>query len=247
MNLREITKPPAALGMRPEHLERAEAILNQGLKDELYYCAVYCILRHGMIVSHGAIGTAQPNATPAIPAAFDTIFDMASVTKSMTGAMIMQCVEEGRIRLSSTVGRLLPEAEGKPLAKVTVRQIATHTSGLPPWLALYKSKEPVLDQILAAGLTTEPGTHYTYSDLGYITLGIILERVLGKPLEVLVQERICKPLGMKDSGYKPDKALWPRCATTAHYIDGQAHYYVGEVHDENALGMGGVAGHAGFF
>jgi serine-type D-Ala-D-Ala carboxypeptidase len=247
MNLNDIIKPPAALGFRPDHLERAVEILKQGLKNDLYSCATYCVMRHGMIVAHGAMGDAQPDAAPPIPAQFDTIFDMASVTKSMTGAMIMQCVEEGRLRLGNTVGRLLPEAEGKPLAKVTVRQIATHTSGLPPWLPLYKSKEPVLDQILAAGLKSEPGTQYVYSDLGYITLGKILERITSTPLDVLVQERICRPLGMKDSGYRPDPSLRPRIAETAHYIDGQKHTLIGEVHDENADGMGGVAGHAGFF
>ena len=247
MNLKDIMKPPVALGFRPEHLDRARELLEKGLKDELYSCAVYCVMRHGMIVAHGAMGNAQPDASPPIPARFDTLFDMASVTKSMTGAMIMQCVEEGKLRLSNTVGRLLPESEGKPLAKVTVRQIASHTSGLPSWLPLYKSKEPVFDQILAAGLKTETGTQYTYSDLGYITLGKILERITGTTLDKLVQERICRPLGMKDSGYTPAPEFHPRCAATAHHVDGQTRMVIGDVHDENALGMGGVAGHAGFF
>ena len=247
MTLKDIIKPPAALGFRPDHLDLARALLEQGLHDQLYSTAVYCIMRHGMIAAHGAMGDAQPDASPPIPARFDTIFDMASVTKSMTGAMVMQCVEEGKLRLSHTVGRLLPEAEGKPLGKVTVRQIASHTSGLPAWLPLYKSPELVFDQILAAGLKTEPGTQYVYSDLGYITLGKILERVTGSPLDQLVQARICEPLGMKDSGYRPDPSRKPRIAATAHHIDGQTRAYIGDVHDENALGMNGVAGHAGFF
>src|SRR5436309_1914178 len=120
MNIKDLIKPPAALGIRGDHLERARELLEQGLKDDLYSCAVYCIMRHGMIVAHGAMGNAQMDAAAPIPAVFDSIFDMASVTKSMTGTMIMQGVEEGRIRLSNTVGRLLPESEGKPLAKVTV-------------------------------------------------------------------------------------------------------------------------------
>ncbi len=247
MNINDLTKSPAALGFRLDHLQRAHDLLVQGVHDDLYSAAVYCILRHGMIVAHGATGNAQPSSAPPVAAAFDTIFDMASVTKSMTGAMIMQCVEEGRLRLTSNVGRLLPEAEGKPLGKVTVRQIATHTSGLPAWLPLYKSSVPVFEQILVAGLKTEPGKQYVYSDLGYITLGKILETVTGTPLDRLVQERICHPLGMKDSGYLPDRALRPRIAATAHHTDDQTHIFVGEVHDENALGMGGVAGHAGFF
>src|SRR5262249_9563816 len=146
----------------------AQELLESGLKEKLYSAAVYVVLRHGMIAAHGAIGLAQPDASPAIPATFDTIFDMASVTKSMTGTMLLQCIEEGRLQLSNTVGYLLPDAAKKPLGKVTVRQLATHVSGLPAWLPLYKSKEPVLEQILAAELKAEPGKQYAYSDLGYI-------------------------------------------------------------------------------
>ena len=108
MNVKDLTKPPASLGFRPEHLARAIDLLQKGLDDKLYSAAVYCVLRHGMIAAHGAMGEAQPDASPPVPAAFDTIFDMASVTKSMTGAMIMQCVEEGRLRLSNTVGHVIP-------------------------------------------------------------------------------------------------------------------------------------------
>jgi CubicO group peptidase (beta-lactamase class C family) len=247
MNFKDLVKPPAALGFRPDHLDRVRDLLQKGHDDKLYSAAVYCVMRHGMIAAHGALGESQPDASPPISTVFDTIFDMASVTKSMTGAMIMQCVEEGRLRLTNTVGRLLPESDGKPLAMVTVRQIATHTSGLPAWMPLYQSKEPVFDQILAAGLKTEPGAAYAYSDLGYITLGKILEKITETPLDRLVQERICKPLGMADSGYRPDPALRPRIAATAHHNDGQTRTYIGEVHDENALGMNGVAGHAGLF
>src|SRR5262249_11371525 len=147
-------------------------------------------------------------------ATFETIFDMASVTKPMTATMLLQCIEEGRLQLSNTVGHLLPEAAHKPLGKITVRQLATHVSGLPPWLPLYKSKEPVLDQIMATELKTEPGKHYAYSDLGYITLGKILERITEQPLEKLVQERLCTPLGMRQSGYKPAASLHAQIAAT---------------------------------
>src|SRR4051812_43838324 len=131
MDVKDLMKPPAALGFRPEHLARARELIDRGLKDQLYSAAVYCVLRHGMGAAHGALGDAQPDGSPPIATRFDTIFDMASVTKSMTGTMVMQCVEEGRLRLNHTVGRYLPEAEGKPLGKTTLRQVASHTSGLP--------------------------------------------------------------------------------------------------------------------
>ena len=247
MNWKELIKPPKSLGFRPDKLQQAHELMDRGLKENLYSAAVYAVLRHGMIAAHGAVGMAQPDASPPIPATFETIFDMASVTKSMTATMLLQCIEEGRIQLSNTVGFLLPEAAGKPFGKVTVRQLATHVSGLPAWLPLYKSKEPVLDQILAAGLKTEPGTAYAYSDLGYITLGKILERITDTSLDKLQRERILEPLDMRQSGYLPDKSLYPRIAETAHYVEGQKRPIVGEVHDENADGMGGIAGHAGFF
>ena len=191
----------------------------------------------------------------------DTIFDMASLTKSFTATLLLQCVEEGLLHLNQEVRQHLPEAEHAPIGPVALHFLATHTSGLPAWKALYKTENGTpLAQILATPLASPPDTKYTYSDLGYITLGYILERVTKQPLETLVQERIFKPLGMTRSGYNPLTSLAPalhsslaatgRADPAEGGIGGKrvnAPRYIGEVHDPNAHGMHGVAGHAGIF
>lgn len=253
MNIKEFSKPPKALGFNADRLQHADEMLQQGIRDHLYSAVSYLIVRHGLVASHGAHGIAQPDATPPIPASIDTIFDMASITKTFTATLLLQCVEEGRLHLNQEVRQHLPEAENAPIGPVALHYLATHTSGLPAWKAVYKRENgEALAQILATPLTAEPGKKYTYSDLGYITLGYLVERVLGKPLATLVQERICQPLGMTHTGYNPAPALHPLIAATgrADIVDGirpNESRYVGDVHDPNAHGMAGVAGHAGLF
>lgn len=253
MNIKELAKPPKALGFRADRLQQADMMLQQGVQDHLYSAVSYLIVRHGQVAAYGAHGLAQPDATPAVPASLDTIFDLASISKTFTSILLLQCVEEGRLHLNQEVRQHLPEAEHAPIGPVAIHHLATHTSGLPAWKAVYKTEngEP-LAQILATPLAAEPGKKYTYSDLGYITIGYLVERVLGKPLATLVQEQICRPLGMTQTGYNPSSELRFLIAATGRAEPVNGHRanqsrYVGEVHDPNAHGMAGVAGHAGIF
>ena len=248
MQLKDLTKPPKALGFDAAHLALAEAHLQRGLADRLYSAAVAVILRHGMIAAQTVLGQAQPDAQPPITTTLDTIFDMASVSKTFTATLLLKSVERGLLQLGQNVKSLLPEAEHSPVGGVTVRQLATHTSGLPAWKALYQTKAPsALADILSTPLAAEPGTKYAYSDLGYITLGEILARIHGKPLSQLVNEYITAPLGMEHTGYNPATELRPSIAATGHSRDREGQTNIGVVHDENAHGLGGVAGHAGVF
>ena len=231
-------------------------MLYNGLSERMYSAVTYLVARHGLIAAHGAYGVAQPDATPPIPATLDTVFDMASLTKTFTATLLLQCAEEGLLHLNQEVRQHIPEAEHAPIGPVALHYLATHTSGLPAWKAVYKHENgPPLAQILATPLVVEPGLKYTYSDLGYITLGYILERVTKTPLEQLVQERILQPLGMTRSGYRPSPALYPLIAATSRgeldlTVGGERltdKRYIGDVHDPNAYGMNGVAGHAGIF
>jgi CubicO group peptidase (beta-lactamase class C family) len=238
MNIHDMIKPAKSLGLDPERLRRIDAMLEEGIRQQLYPAAVYLVVRHGMIAAQGAFGAAQPDATPPVAARLDTIFDMASLTKPMTATLLLQCVEEGKLHLDQEVRQHLPEAEHAPIGAVAVHHLATHTSGLPAWKAVHKAESPLAD-ILATPLATEPGTKYVYSDLGYILLGYLLERITGMKLDALAHERIYTPLGMLYSGYNPAASLRPMIAATTAPL--------GEVHDPNAHGMGGVAGHAGLF
>lgn len=248
MNLDDLKAKPDVLGMDAERLKRIDALIEQGIADKWFPAATYIVMRHGMIAAQRAFGVAQPDATPPIATTMETIFDMASVTKTTTATLLLQCVEEGRLHLGQRVSDVLREAEKAPVAGATLRQLATHTSGLPAWKALYKTKAPsALEDILTTPLAAESGTRYTYSDLGYILLGVILERTLEKPLNVLAKERIFAPLGMTRTGFLPDPSLRPQIAATAHCPMREGQILVGEVHDSNAHSLKGVAGHAGLF
>lgn len=247
--MENLVAAPKSLGLDPERLKRVDVVLEKGIAEGLYPAAVYVVLRHGMIAAQGAFGMAQPDSSPPVRARQDTIFDMASLTKTMTATLLLQCVERGQLHLGQTVADFLPEAKDAPVGPVSLRLLATHTSGLPPWKPLYKTEaaSPLAD-ILATPLTAEPGTHYAYSDLGYILLGEIVSRVTGTPLDRLAEEHIFHPLGMKDSGFLPDPALRPRIAATRHCPwRGEDKILIGEVHDANSHKLNGVAGHAGLF
>lgn len=246
MIFKDLLKPAKSLGFDTNRLRLIDGLINRGIEDRLYPAAVYVVMRHGMVAAHGVFGLAQPDAAPPISTTIDTIFDMASITKSMTGTLLMQSLERGELQLSQTLSSVLPEAEHSPLAHTTLRQLATHTSGLPAWKPLYKSQDP-LQEALNTPLEAEPNAKYTYSDLGYILLGEVLARATGIPLDRLARDRIYQPLGMYRSGYKPDRSFYPMIAATGHSRDREGETNVGAVHDENAHALGGVAGHAGLF
>ncbi len=180
----------------------------------------------------------------------DTIYDLASLTKVVaTTTMAMIMVDEGRLDLDEKVQDYLPLFQGPGKEDVTVRQLLTHRSGLNWWAPLYEDaegSEEYLERIQAMELVYEPGTDYMYSDLGIILLGEILQRVSGQPLEVFVQERIFGPLGMTDTLFAPGEDLLPRIAPT-EFDAWRGRLIRGEVHDENAFALGGVAPHAGLF
>src|SRR5690606_31106535 len=163
-------------------------------------------------------GTELP-ADERLPMRTDTIFDMASVSKLFTSIVVMQLVEAGKVELDAPVARYVPEFAENGKEAVTVRQLLTHTSGLPAWLPLW-SQYPDVPSRLRAALTAEPvaepGTAYEYSDLNLIALGVLAERVSGKPLDDLVADGITGPLGMRDTGYNPSPTLRDRIAATEY-------------------------------
>jgi CubicO group peptidase (beta-lactamase class C family) len=168
---------------------------------------------------------------------------------AVTTTLAMELVDEGRLDLDARVRSFFPRFAGPGKDRVTVRQLLTHTSGLAWWAPLYRElsgKGACLERIVAMDLAYEPGTGSSYSDLGFILLGEILERLAGAPLDELARERVLDPLGMHDTLFRPPPALVPRIAPTEN-DPWRGRVLRGEVHDENAFAMGGVAGHAGLF
>ncbi|GAA3891775.1 serine hydrolase domain-containing protein [Saccharothrix violaceirubra] len=216
--------------------------------------AVTLLAHDGVIVAEEAAGWAVRYADAKtelppdrrVPMTVDTVFDLASISKLFTSIVVMRQYELGRIDLDAAVSRYLPEFGVNGKADITVKQLLTHTSGLVDWLPLWSDYPDVparIKAVMDTRPTDAPGTGYRYSDLNLITLGLLAERVSGTTLDVLVDRTIATPLGLKDTGYRPkDKSR-----TAATEFQAGRGMVRGEVHDENAWSLGGVAGHSGVF
>jgi CubicO group peptidase (beta-lactamase class C family) len=177
----------------------------------------------------------------------DTWFDLASLTKVMvTLPSLLILAQEGELTFSDTVRHFFADWDTR-WDQVTLQQLLTHTGGLAPFRPYHETlqgSDALLWAISREPWEAAPGSVVTYSDLGYIILGAIVERVAGMSLAAFAKERVFNPLGIREADYNPSQDVRGRCAAT-EVINGQA--LVGVVHDENARAMGGVAGHAGLF
>jgi len=185
---------------------------------------------------------------PVAPMTLDTVFDMASITKPVaTATSIMQLIERGELRLKDKVSSYFPEFATNEKEPITVEHLLLHTSGLIPDnpLADYLSgPDTAWEKILGLSLSAPIATAFKYSDVNFIVLGKIVEKISGKSLDAYTRENIFEPLGMKETGYLPNESLRSRCAPTEKR-DG--NWIQGQVHDPRAYHLGGVAGHAGLF
>src|SRR6266849_5059136 len=185
-----------------------------------------------------------------IPATTDTLYDLASLTKLFTTTAVMRLVEQGHLALDEPVAQWLPDFAAGGKDEVTLRQLLTHTSGLPDYLQLWKLEDSPaarLQRVLRTPLLDLPGTAFRYSDLGLIALGHLVEKIAGTSLDRVVHDMVTGPLHLDQTLYQPPADLKPRIAPT-EYEDAVGRGMVwGEVHDENAWSLGGVAGHAGIF
>jgi len=180
----------------------------------------------------------------------DTLYDTASLTKVLvTAPAILQLAEQKLLNLEETVFRHIPEFKGDSREAITIHHLLTHTSGLPPGLPLgndWAGSSTAIQLACKQPLRREPGAQFIYSDINYILLGEIAQRVAGKPLEQYAQDHIFTPLRMCDTGYRPLQEDLSRVAPTDHTGPNQT-LVRGTVHDPTARRMDGVAGHAGVF
>jgi CubicO group peptidase (beta-lactamase class C family) len=193
-------------------------------------------------------GDAQRDAAARRPMSADTIFDLASLTKvTATLPCVLHLIARGDVGLDDPVRRFLPAFRGAGKDQATVRQLLTHTSGLPDSRKYYEylgDPTEIRAAALAEPLVSPPGSVVRYSDVGFILLGELCASVAGCGLDRLVREIVCEPLRMADTGYLPEPSRASRIASTEH-VRGAAK--TGVVHDENAEALGGVAGQAGLF
>ena len=184
----------------------------------------------------------------------DTIFDLASLTKVIaTTTAVMQLVEQGKIRLEDPVSEYWPEFKANGKEEITIRELMTHFSGLRGDLPLepeWSGYDTALKLIIAEKPIAPPGTRFIYSDINFETLGELVHRITGQMLDAYCAEHIFKPLGMKDTRFKPlenPNVDRERIAPTQYQKGTTGKMLWGEVHDPTAYNMGGVAGHAGLF
>ncbi|MDQ0604008.1 CubicO group peptidase (beta-lactamase class C family) [Streptomyces canus] len=262
---------PAQAGLLAAHLRQlvtdAETFLAPSPKHPWYAGAVLLAGRGDTVALHRPIGMAVRYSAydektdtgvefppeDRIPMAEDTVFDLASVSKLFTSILAVQQIERGALELEGTVAAYLPEFAGAGKQDVTIRQLLTHTSGFRAWIPLYNAPtyEEKLQLIWNEAPLNPPGTKYLYSDLNLISLQLVLEKITGRTLDTLLHDEITAPLGMRRTRYNPPTSWKPRIAATEDarkpWSGLDRGLVWGEVHDENAFSLGGVAGHAGVF
>ncbi|MEV5548440.1 serine hydrolase [Streptomyces sp. NPDC052309] len=258
-------------GLLPGHLRQlvadAETFLGPSPKHPWYAGAVLLAGRGGTVALHEPIGMAvryraydektdtgvEFPADRQIPMTRDTVFDLASVSKLFTSILAVQQIERGALELDAPVASYLPAFGRAGKEAMTVRQLLTHTSGFRAWIPLYSAPtyEEKVRLVFDEAPVSPPGTAYLYSDLNMISLQLVLEEITGRTLDALLREEITAPLGLRRTRYNPPASWRPSIAATEDarkpWSGLDRGLVWGEVHDENAFSLGGVAGHAGVF
>ncbi len=224
-----------------------DAVMEQAIGENRIPGGVVLIGHQGKIVFQKAYGFRSHHPDEAMTV--DTIFDAASLTKVVvTTSSVMKLFEQGRIRLNDPVTAYLPEFQGGK-SPITVRNLMTHFSGLRPDLDMppaWKGHETGIRLAMQDTPMDPPGVRFVYSDLNFILLGAIVERISGLSLPEFARRNLFVPLKMSDSMFNPPASLRHRIAPTEQ-LPGAAAALRGVVHDPTARAMGGVAGHAGLF
>ncbi len=244
--------PIASFDDQERVFANALAVLRQGIAERAFPGASLAVTHEGRLVALKGLGrfTYEPNS-PAVRA--ETVFDLASVSKVVaTTAMAMMLYERGRLDLDAPAAGVVPEFGGEDARRkrVTLRMLLAHSSGLPAYQRLFE-QAPTRDALLRAAFTlpleSNPGTRAEYSDIGFIVLGEALKRIAGEDLDAFCRREVFGPLGMAHTRFRPPAALKAQIPPTVDDRDFRQRIVQGEVHDENASVLGGVAGHAGVF
>ena len=235
------TAPPSRLGV-------VDGIVQEAIRDSQIPGAVVLIGHDGQVIYRKAFGerSLEPRREPM---SVDTIFDVASLTKVVaTSIAVAQLVQMGQVRVNEPVAKYIPEFAENGKEEITVRELLTHHSGLPKDLDLsqvWEGRETALHMAYSARTIFAPGSQFLYSDVNFIVLGALVERVSGMSLDEYCRKHIFLPLNMAHTRFLPPAAWLPKIAPTQ--FDEHDKMLRGVVHDPTARRMGGVAGHAGVF
>ena len=231
----------------PPDFAAEDRLLNAAVADHQIPGAVLVIGHNGQVVYRRCYGmrSLEPNREPMT---LDTIFDMASLTKPMmTATAVMQLYEQGKLSPNDPVSKYLPEFAANGKQDITIRQLLTHYSGLPPDLSLtdpWHGKQEGFARAFAVEPNHPAGVQFVYSDINYVVLGALIEKLSGLSLDEYAQRFIIAPLGLPHTRFLPPASWIPTIAPTQY---DQGVMLRGVVHDPTARRMDGVAGDAGLF
>lgn len=243
---------PELAGLNTHILDRTDDIIEKAIRDSVFPGAQFAVVRNGILVKNKAYGyhTYEKN----FPVKTSDIYDLASLTKVMaTTTAVMKLVDENKLGLKTGVSAFFPAFNSGTKKKITIQHLLEHTSGLPAFKAYgdeVSSKEQLLAAVLAEPLEEKPGIKMVYSDLGFILLGAIVEKVSGRNLDLYTTKEVFGPAGMNSTMFNPAKkgAVWfERSVPTEIDTVFRKKTMKGEVHDERAWKASGVSGHAGLF
>ena len=240
---------PEEAGLDAQTAQRVDAVMERAVRDGAFPGGAVAVGRGGVLVRLRGYGTLTRGGAPATA---DTPYDLASLTKVVgTTALAMELVERGELDLDAPVSRYLRRYRSLGKDRVTVRQLLSHSAGHRAWYPFWShgvaDRRGVLEFIYADTLQYRPGARSRYSDFDMILLGEVIQEVTGQPLADAFQERVFEPLGMAATGFRPVGAVDRAAAPTEADRAFRGRTLQGEVHDEAASVMGGVAGHAGLF
>jgi CubicO group peptidase (beta-lactamase class C family) len=247
-----VVTPVPAFHNQDVVFRHALELLQHAVADHAFPAASLAVTHCGKLVALKSVGrfTYEPDSPEVTPA---SIFDLASVSKVIaTTSMAMILYERGLLDLEAPVTGIVSEfaASDSRKAEITVRMILAHSSGLPAYEKLFlraKNRQELLAAAFATPLTSDPGTRTEYSDIGFIILGSVLEHIADEPLDRFCQREVFRPLGMANTMFKRSASWRASIVPTADDRSSRRRVIQGEVQDENASVLGGVAGHAGLF
>ena len=244
------SREPAAVGMSSARLATIDRVVQHGIDAGGFPGAAVVVGRKGYSVWSKGFGALDWTAKGLPVSADQSIYDLASLTKVIaTTTAIMVLYDQGKVALDAPVSRYIPSFSGGLKDQVTIKHLLTHRAGLPAGKELWRSTrtpEAARASVLASPIQCIPGNCYEYSDLGADILGFVAEAASGEPLNQFLEEKVYGPLGMTDTHFKPSASDAMRTAPT-EIAPPRGYPLRGEVHDENAYALGGVAGHAGLF
>ncbi len=246
-------------GANEPRFDRALTLLDRGTEARAWSAATLLVARGEELLLHAATGGARP----------DSIFDVASLTKTMTASLFHLLVQEGKLPADGFLHEAVPLRFADPAGtSIRFSHLLSHTAGLAAWRPFFddlraeellenrefagtsEGHDRIVQAVLDFPLEYPPGEKWIYSDLGYIVLGRALELAAFEPLDRLLKRHLAGPLGMADTGYLPLSSLPEddqlRIVPTG-WSDAREIEKVGHVDDENTAAMGGIAGHAGVF